>query len=391
LTKVSGFFFVLASDSSMELQPLTAYQRYQQLQRYVNWTPEDAARVKSLVQLVRPYFSPLVDDFYAEIENHPEASKVITEGNEQIARLKTTLSRWLEELFSGEYGQDYVERRWRVGYRHVEIGLLQVYANAALSRLRRGLLGAVEKEWKGDFQELLIVRESLNTLLDLDLAIIGDAYQTEFQRRQAIAERQLSEREIMRLSGDLAGSEARYRLLFESTLDGLFILSDDSQIVAANPAACHQLGLEDGALEGKSLSSLVIRTETICRPAVWDDFFRCDKPAGECRLLRPDTVEIDVEYRTAMSFTPGLNLLSLRDVTSRKQAEERARQAGRLAAIGETMAALVHESRNAQRQTRTSSLMPWPINSAPCHSASAGGAADALQCACSNCLRGGIT
>ena len=31
--------------------------------------------------------------------------------------------------------------------------------------------------------------ESLNKLLDLDLAIIEDAYQTEFQRRQAVAER----------------------------------------------------------------------------------------------------------------------------------------------------------------------------------------------------------
>jgi signal transduction histidine kinase len=35
----------------------------------------------------------------------------------------------------------------------------------------------------------LLIRESLNRLLDLDLAIIEDAYQTEFQRRQAVAER----------------------------------------------------------------------------------------------------------------------------------------------------------------------------------------------------------
>jgi signal transduction histidine kinase len=48
-----------------------------------------------------------------------------------------------------------------------------------------------------------------------------------------------------------------------------------------------------------------------------------------------------------MDFVPGLHLLSLRDITARRQAEERARQAARLAAIGETMASLVHESRNA--------------------------------------------
>jgi signal transduction histidine kinase len=177
------------SNPSFDAQPSAAYQRYQELQRYVNWTREDARRVQSIGTLVRPSFASLVDDFYAEIENHPDARKVITGGEEQIARLKTTLCSWLEELFSGNYGQEYVERRWRVGYRHVEIGLLQVYTNAALSRLRRGLLAALEKEWQAEFHGLLRVRESLNTLLDLDLAIIEDAYQSEFQRRQAVAER----------------------------------------------------------------------------------------------------------------------------------------------------------------------------------------------------------
>jgi len=188
-SKVSGFFFVLAGPIFDGVGPLTAYKRYQELQSYVGWTEQDAVRVQSIGSLVTPHFGSLVDDFYAEIENHPDAKKVITGGEEQIARLKKSLHRWLGELLSGRYDREYVERRWRVGFRHVEIGLNQVYNNAALSRLRCGLLAAIAKEWQGDFQELLRVRESLNKLLDLDLAIIEDAYQTEFQRRQTVAER----------------------------------------------------------------------------------------------------------------------------------------------------------------------------------------------------------
>jgi signal transduction histidine kinase len=168
---------------------LPAYQRYQELQRYVGWTEGDATRVQSIKALVAPYFDRLIDDFYAEIENHPDARKVITGGEAQIARLKKSLHQWLAELFSGRYDREYVERRWRVGFRHVEIGLDQVYTNAALSRLRCGLLAALAETWKGDFSTILMVRESLNRLLDLDLAIIEDAYQSEFQRRQAVAER----------------------------------------------------------------------------------------------------------------------------------------------------------------------------------------------------------
>jgi signal transduction histidine kinase len=181
--------------------PLPAYERYQELQRYVNWSDQDAAKVRAIGPLVAPSFERLVDDFYAEIENHPEAKQVITGGQAQIARLKTTLHRWLAELFSGLYDRDYVERRWRVGFRHVEIGLNQVYTNAALSRLRRGLLAVLDHHWPGAIPDLLATRESLNTLLDLDLAIIEDAYQTEFQRRNSAAERLAT---IGRVAGGVA-------------------------------------------------------------------------------------------------------------------------------------------------------------------------------------------
>jgi signal transduction histidine kinase len=166
------------------------YSRYQELQSYVGWTDEDAVRVHALVELVAPHFDELIDDFYDEIERHPEARQVITGGAEQINRLKKSLKNWLSELFSGKYDQEYVERRWRVGYRHVEIGLHQVYTNAALSRLRHRLLRLLEPpRWQAPPAVMLASRLSLNTLIDLDLAIIEDAYQTEFRRQQRVTER----------------------------------------------------------------------------------------------------------------------------------------------------------------------------------------------------------
>lgn len=155
----------------------------------MGWAPEDLQRVQMIRPLVAPHFVQLIDDFYLEIERHPEACQVITGGPAQVARLKEKLRAWLDELFSGQYDGEYVERRWRVGKRHVEIGLSQIYTNASLSRLRRGLQRALEQAWTGDTAELLACRDALNTLLDLDLAIVEDAYQSEYQRRQAVTER----------------------------------------------------------------------------------------------------------------------------------------------------------------------------------------------------------
>jgi signal transduction histidine kinase len=171
------------------MQPSQIFERYQELQRYVNWSDADAARVRGAMHVMQPYFATLVDDFYDEIARHPEARKVITGGDAQIARLKQTLIAWLSELFSGNYDASYVARRWKVGYRHVEIGLDQVYTNAALSRLRRGMLAILNECQSMPGEALGAVRVSLNTLLDLDLAIIEDAYQAEYHRRQQQSER----------------------------------------------------------------------------------------------------------------------------------------------------------------------------------------------------------
>lgn len=167
----------------------SAFVRYQELQQYVGWTDVDAQRVLQAAVVLRDEFAALIDDFYLEIKRHPEALKVITGGEQQIVRLKQSLQQWLVELFSGCYDQAYVTRRWRVGYRHVEIGLDQVFTNAALSRLRRGLLEVLERKWTGAPSDLLACRASLNSLIDLDLAIIEDAYQSEYQRRHLAAER----------------------------------------------------------------------------------------------------------------------------------------------------------------------------------------------------------
>ncbi len=176
------------------MQPDKLFARYCELQGYIDWSDADAQRVRQMAPTAERHFTNLIDDFYAAIQQNPATMKVITGGVEQIRRLKGTLIGWLKDLFSGHYDQDYVVRRWKVGQRHVEIGLDQVYTNAALSRLRQGLLLELEndrltEQSDGETRNGKAARRSLNKLLDLDLAIIEDAYQTEYLARQSRTER----------------------------------------------------------------------------------------------------------------------------------------------------------------------------------------------------------
>jgi signal transduction histidine kinase len=174
---------------------------YQELQAYVGWNEDDLRRVLACTPIVKPHFIALIEDFYAEIDRHPTSRQVITGGQEQIERLKRTLLVWLDELFSGRYDAPYVARRWKVGLRHVEIGLSQVFTNVALSRLRNGLFRALDAGWTGDLTERAETHRSLNKLLDLDLAIIEHAYQTEHLKRQQRHERLAT---IGQISGGVA-------------------------------------------------------------------------------------------------------------------------------------------------------------------------------------------
>lgn len=177
------------------------YDRYRELQSYLNWDAADAARVQAATPCLEPHLPALIDDFYREIERHPDACRVITGGEAQIARLKKSLTEWLRGLLRGPYDREFVLWRRRVGQRHVEIGLDQIYTNAALSRLRLGLVGALGNEWKEGQAALVGTIQSLNKLLDLDLAKIEDAYQAAH-----LAQRRRDERlaAIGQISGGIA-------------------------------------------------------------------------------------------------------------------------------------------------------------------------------------------
>ena len=163
--------------------------RFRQLKRYVGWSDQDAALIQSVAQELEPAFAAIVLDFYAQIDQTPRLRSLITGGDAQLVRLKATLHRWISALFSGRYDDDYAQNRWRVGTRHAEIGLDQVFCTAALCRIRAQLSDAVFRLKNRDPALLQATARALNKLLDLELALIDDAYQTERLARQQRIER----------------------------------------------------------------------------------------------------------------------------------------------------------------------------------------------------------
>lgn len=293
--------------------------------------------MQSLAAALEPYLPGLVDDFYQEIERHPDVRRVITGGQEQIERLKGALLAWLRELFTGPYDRDYVLRRWRIGQRHLGIGLDQIYVQAALARLRAGLLHALEQSWQGAWPpEGGAIRRSLNLLLDLELTKIQDAYHREHVELVA---------EHTRAQGELA-----FRALVEAAPCMVIIITaPDQSILYFNPFAERTTGYTSAEVLGKNLIELLNGPELAAGMALergteFEGPVRCKDGSRRWILWNH-------EYLSDFRGQPA-NLVVGLDRTELKAVQQRAWQTERLAELGILASGLAHEIRNPLNSIR---------------------------------------
>jgi two-component system sensor histidine kinase HydH len=159
------------------------------LKAYVGFTDQSSAALREALPVVRLHIEQIIDDFYATIEAHPGARAAITGGGEQIARLKQTLRRWLEELFQGPHDQAYLERRARIGRMHVHIDLPQAYMFTAMNRIRVQCAAVIRQNLAEHAERTTRTLVALHQIMDIELAIMLETYREDLVIRNRGAER----------------------------------------------------------------------------------------------------------------------------------------------------------------------------------------------------------
>jgi signal transduction histidine kinase len=157
--------------------------------QYVGFDDASTAALRELHPIARPHFGAIVDDFYAAIEAHPDARAAITGGAAQIARLKQTLTGWLDLLLVGPHDEAYFERRARIGRMHVRISLPQAFMFTALDRIRIHLLDVIWGRLRDDPARAQRIATALHQILDLELAIMLETYREDLVAKNRGAER----------------------------------------------------------------------------------------------------------------------------------------------------------------------------------------------------------
>jgi PAS domain S-box-containing protein len=267
-------------------------------------------------------------------------------------RLATTLENLTDAFFT-------LDRQWRVTYANRE-------AERLSGRRREDVLGKVMWEafpdsrgtpFHGAYEAAQNDRRA--TRVEAYSKTLGAWVQASVHPTAdgiAIYFRDVTE--SRRAQDALAASEERFRTLFETSMDAIFLSEPDGSISACNPAACRMFGLTQAQLRGRLCNDLVA-PEDRRLDALLDERARQGTASGQLTMLRDDGSRFEAEIAASVhTGTDGRIHASvlMRDISERiaHQRQVLEANANLSARVGERTAEL--EAANAQLRAFAHSL-----------------------------------
>ncbi|WP_243298323.1 PAS domain-containing sensor histidine kinase [Bacillus litorisediminis] len=154
--------------------------------------------------------------------------------------------------------------------------------------------------------------------------------------------------EQRQMEKELRESEQKFRRIFEGSLDGFILWTDNYQIVDINHNGTKILELEKKDCLGKKFNQLLGNKI--------EGFREIKRHLGALRQKGHDHGNLSItlinkrkkhiEFSTKLNILKGLNLTIFRDVTERLEMQEQLRKSDTLNVVGELAAGIAHEIRN---------------------------------------------
>jgi signal transduction histidine kinase len=304
--------------------PATSFATWEEMKAYVELDDVCIERLAKLRPHVEARAVPIIDHFYEQVLRFPNASSVL-ESPAQVERLKQTLRTFIVEMLSGPYGQDYFNKRRRIGLVHVRVGLPEHFVFVAMSRLRSDICNVAAECLPPE--ELIATCNAVARITDLELAVMSSTYLEAHEAHQ------------LRTLQDL---------IIQNLPVTVLCLDDVGQVTSATRPSTRLFGMDSA--HGRHYEDF-IPAELIERSDLPSHLGRALATGHEITIPRVRMGERTDERQFRITLVPldhelARLLLHIEELTDVVQAEQRLQQSEALARIGSLAAHLAHEIRN---------------------------------------------
>ncbi|MCL1039535.1 GGDEF domain-containing protein [Shewanella submarina] len=157
----------------LEQMGLNEYEIEQRKQLF-GFEPSDAVILRGCIDLIEAELEGLLTKFHDFQTGVPEIVQLIGD-SDTMARLSSAQSRYILQLFSGDYGISYVNDILRIGMVHKRIGVEPKLYFSAMLELKNILFEVMRETLKSE-EEYDRVTRALEKLLMFDNTLVFDTY-----------------------------------------------------------------------------------------------------------------------------------------------------------------------------------------------------------------------
>jgi diguanylate cyclase len=135
---------------------------------------DEAACLLNCRKFIEKEAETIVEEFY-QVQTADAEIFLMIGAPDTLRRLHATQRQYVLDLFSGRYGLDYVDNRFRIGLVHKRIGVDPRLYLSAVRTLKEILFKALERNL-ADAATLAATKQALDKQLYFDVTLIFDAY-----------------------------------------------------------------------------------------------------------------------------------------------------------------------------------------------------------------------
>ena len=178
---------------------------------FIDFTPQDESLLKELLPVIQANADRIVDGFYNNVERYSQLLTIIESCGSSTERLRAAQKQYLLELFEGDYGAEYVERRLLIGVVHNRIGLTPDWYLGSYSTYYQLIVPMIQRRFRFNPAKATRAILAVNKILSFDSQLAIETY------IHAVMQDLKS---VSMSKGDIEQSVVKYRTFIEKVAKG---------------------------------------------------------------------------------------------------------------------------------------------------------------------------